>query len=69
MKQVPLAQNPVPLVELQTVPHALQLFGSHLRLTHVPLQLVSPVGHDTTQLPPEHTWPAPHTVPHAPQLR
>ncbi len=50
-------------------PHALQLAGSALRLTQVPLQLVCPAPHETiTQLPPEHVRPAAHTMPHAPQL-
>jgi hypothetical protein len=68
MKQVPFEQNPVPLVELQTIPHALQLLGSHFRLTQVPLQLVSPVGQDTAQVPLEQTWPAGHVTPHDPQF-
>jgi hypothetical protein len=37
-------------------------------LMHCPLQLVVPLGHDTTQLPPEQTSFAPHGSPHAPQF-
>jgi hypothetical protein len=35
---------------------------------HDPPQLMLPVGHDTTQLPPLHTVPPVHLTPHPPQL-
>jgi hypothetical protein len=34
----------------------------------VPAQLVSPVAHVTTHVLPEHTVPAAHARPHAPQF-
>ncbi len=42
----------------------LSLVGS----MQLPLQLMSPVVHDTWHWPLEHTWPGPHTLPHEPQL-
>jgi hypothetical protein len=50
------------------VPHALQLAGSLLRLTHAPLQLVRPAVQLVAHTPAEHTWPAAHVRPQAPQL-
>ena len=37
-------------------------------LTQEPPQLVVPIGHEVTQLPPEHTWLPEHAMPHLPQL-
>ena len=53
--------------EGQAIPHALQLFGSVLRLTHVPLQLFSPDWQVSPHMPPEQTSPAGHTVVQEPQ--
>ena len=38
------------------------------RFEQVPLQLVNPVWQVSPQDPPEQTSPAPHEVPHLPQL-
>jgi hypothetical protein len=67
----------------QTFPHAPQLFGSFVMSTQAPLQTVSLPGsfgthtlftrsshgpHGGWQLPPMHSCPAGHTLPHWPQL-
>ena len=44
------------------VPQLLPVDG----LWHTPLQLSVPLGH--WHAPPVQTWPAPHVLPHAPQL-
>jgi hypothetical protein len=48
-------------------PHAPQLPGSEVSLTHAPPQLVRPVPHVTVQVPPEQTSPAPQTFVQVPQ--
>ncbi len=48
------------------LPHCPQLFASLDKVTHVPLQFVSPAEHP--QDPFEQTVPPWHTVPQAPQL-
>ncbi len=46
-------------------PHAKRL---EVRSRHAPVQLGSGNAHDALQTPSSQTWPAPQTVPHAPQL-
>jgi len=53
---------------VQTMPQPPQLWVLLVVSTQLPPQLVCPCGHETTQLPPAHTWFAPQTVPQAPQL-
>ena len=49
-------------------PHVPQLLASVLVSRHVPEQLVSPVPHDTTHAPAEHTCPDGHACAQEPQL-
>ncbi len=51
-----------------TLVHEPQCWASSWSLKHDWPQANWPVGHRLTQLPAEHTWPAPHVVPHAPQF-
>jgi len=54
-----------PRVLVHVVPHAPQFFGSFVRSTHVPLQLVVPGGQP--HVPKLHRSAAPHAFSHAPQ--
>jgi hypothetical protein len=52
-----------------TVPHAPQLFESVVGLTHMPLQGVLPVAHDSARHEPiTQAWLFAHAVPQAPQF-
>jgi hypothetical protein len=50
------------------LPHFPQLWASLFRFTHDPEQFVSPEGHETTHVPPEHICPWGQLWPHDPQL-
>ena len=68
-KQVDEAQAATELAgTAQTLPQAPQLLGSKRGSTHAPAQATSGVAQLATHLPEEHSWPAPHAEPHAPQL-
>jgi hypothetical protein len=50
-------------------PHALQLFGSLIGLTHAPAQRISPAGQPLTHVPPMQSGVPPgHACPQLPQL-
>lgn len=71
MRQTPPTQLPVPPVLLHALPHAPQcstLVAVATQPAPTEVQSVVPVGHDVTQVPAEHRWPAGQTVPHVPQL-
>ena len=77
MPQTPIEQNAVPLVELQTWPHAPQLVGSVVRLVSQPLAgLPSQSAKPALQVPPQTPLvqvatpleKAGQTWPHVPQL-
>ena len=53
----------------QLLPQAPQWFRSLRTSTHAPLQFVSPAAHVRVHMLREQTCPAPHAVPHPPQLR
>jgi hypothetical protein len=53
-------------VEGQAKPQRPQLAGSRSSERQTPSHDTAPVGH--AQLPPEQPCPAPHAIPHAPQL-
>ncbi len=55
-------------VRAHTVPHALQLEGSLEVLAQYPEHVVSGDAQVVVHAPPEHTVPAAHVWPHAPQL-
>jgi hypothetical protein len=63
--QVPLWQR---LFAPHGFPHPPQFWGSVCRFTHEPEQFVSPDGHETTHVPPEHICPCEQLWPQAPQL-
>jgi hypothetical protein len=50
----------------QSWPHEPQFLGSEVVSTHVPLQLVCPVGQEHAPL--MQLAPTPQTLPHTPQL-
>ena len=52
-----------------SVPHSPQFVGSYRGSTQRPLHGISGDSHVGPQLPPEHTWPAPQSVPQVPQFR
>jgi hypothetical protein len=66
-RHVPDVHAPTPLANVHARPHIPQLLTSVWRSRHVPVQLVCPAPHVTTQLLPEHTCPAEHIRPHIPQ--
>jgi hypothetical protein len=68
--QVELAHLAVPLAgAAQVWPQEAQFCGSVLVSTQTVPQMVGVGGmHEVTQVPPEHTWLAPHAMPQAPQL-
>src|SRR5262249_23885432 len=71
---VPFVQAGVPFEEMQTLPHAPQLFGLFRTFVSQPFaglasQSANPVAHACVwQLPPVHTAPPAHAAPHVPQL-
>jgi hypothetical protein len=67
-KQAPVRQPATPLVREQTVPQALQLFGSFGRSRQTPEQFVVGDAQVEVHMPPEQTVPAPQTMPQVPQL-
>jgi len=56
--------------DAQAFPHDPQFFASVIQLTHVPLQLFSPVPHPDApeHAPFTHDFPDAHTFPQEPQL-
>jgi hypothetical protein len=62
---MPVVHEP-PEATPQRVSHAPQWFASVCSFTHVPPQLVCPVGH--WHIPATHIAPIAQTLPHVPQL-
>jgi hypothetical protein len=56
-----------PAGAVQAFPQVPQFAGLVVTSTQAPLHDVSPPVQEPLQLPPVHTWEAPHGVPHAPQ--
>jgi hypothetical protein len=52
-----------------SVPHSPQFVGSYRGSTQRPLHGISGDSHDGPHWPPEHTWPAPQSLPQTPQFR
>src|SRR5580698_1368149 len=67
-KQPPPEQPAEPCANAQLLPQAPQLLGSNEVLVQSPPQTVSLPEQFARQTPPMQDWPAPQTLPQAPQL-